>query len=136
MKTVIEFTSAQVTSLILFILSSIFAVYLASIALQVEPSTSASTTTSGFGYVAYYLVAAIVFSVLLILLARRFRLNFLKWLFIAVIGLMVFYIWNYLGLVIAYTLNEYYAIIIAAPVIMVLALILNNKWYVVNIAGL
>ncbi len=130
-----EFPSAQVTSLILFILSSIFAVYLATIALQVPNSTSASTTTSGFGYVAYYLVTAIVFSVLLILLARRFKLNFLKWLFIAVIGLMVFYIWNYLGLVIAYTLNEYYAIIIAAPVIMVLALILNNKWYVVNIAG-
>ncbi|MEM0134525.1 MAG: presenilin family intramembrane aspartyl protease PSH, partial [Thermoplasmatales archaeon] len=107
----------------------------ASIALQVEPSTSASSTTSGFGYVAYYLVAAIVFSALLIILAKRYRLNFLKWLFIASIGLMVFYIWNYLGLVIANNLAEYYAIIIAAPVIMVLALVLDNKWYVVNIAG-
>ncbi len=130
-----EFPAAQITSLALFILSSVFAVYLARIAVAVEPSISASSPTSGFGYVIYYFVAAIVFSALLIYFARKYKLNFLKWLFIAAIGLMVFYIWNYLGLVIANTYDQYYAIIIAAPVIMVLALILNNKWYVVNIAG-
>ncbi len=130
-----EFPAAQLTSLILFIASSIFAVYLASIAYSIEPSVSASSTTSGFGYVIYYLVAAIVFSVALIFLARRFKLNFLKWLFVAAIALMVFYVWNYLGLVIANTYDEYYVIIIAAPAIMVLALVFHNRWYVVNIAG-
>ncbi|MCL4448058.1 MAG: presenilin family intramembrane aspartyl protease [Thermoplasmatales archaeon] len=130
-----EFPAAQLTSLALFILSSIFAVYLADIALQVEPSISASSPTSGFGYVVYYLVAAIVFSVLLIVLARKYRMNFLKWLFVAVIGLMVFYTWSYLGFVIARNAAEYYVIIFAAPAIMILALIFNNKWYVVNIAG-
>ena len=130
-----EFPAAQLTSLILFIVSSIFAVYLASIAYSIQPSIAANSTTSGFGYVVYYLVAAIVFSVALIFLARRFKLNFLKWLFVAAIALMVFYVFNYLGLVIANTYDEYYAIIIAAPVIMVLALIFHNRWYVVNIAG-
>jgi len=61
-----EFPAAQLTSLVLFIVSSIFAVYLASIAYSIQPSISASSTTSGFGYVVYYLVAAIVFSVTLI----------------------------------------------------------------------
>lgn len=131
----LEFPTAQVTSLALFILSSVFAVYLASIALAVQPSVTATTTTSGIFYAVYYLVAAIVFSVLLVYLGRRFKLNFLKWLFVALIGLIVFYVWNYLGLVIADTYTEYYAIIIAAPVVMVLALIFDNKWYVVNIAG-
>jgi len=130
-----EFPAAQLTSLVLFILSSVFAVYLAGIALQVSPSSSASSTTSGFGYVAYYLVAAVVFSFLLIYLSKRYKLNFLKWLFVAVIGLVVFMVWNYLGLVIANTYAEYYAIIIAAPVAMVLALIFLNRWYVVNVAG-
>jgi presenilin-like A22 family membrane protease len=130
-----EFPAAQLTSLILFIVSSIFAVYLASIAYSIQPSIAANSTTSGFGYVVYYLVAAIVFSVALIFLARRFKLNFLKWLFVAAIALMVFYVFNYLGLVIANTYDEYYAIIIAAPVIMVLALVFHNRWYVVNIAG-
>lgn len=130
-----EFPAAQLTSLILFIVSSIFAVYLASIAYSIQPSIAANSTTSGFGYVIYYLVAAIVFSVALIFLARRFKLNFLKWLFVAAIALMVFYVFNYLGLVIANTYDEYYAIIIAAPVIMVLALVFHNRWYVVNIAG-
>lgn len=130
-----EFPAAQLTSLVLFIVSSIFAVYLASIAYSIQPSIAANSTTSGFGYVIYYLVAAIVFSVALIFLARRFKLNFLKWLFVAAIALMVFYVFNYLGLVIANTYDEYYAIIIAAPVIMVLALIFHNRWYVVNIAG-
>lgn len=130
-----EFPAAQLTSLVLFIVSSIFAVYLASIAYSIQPSIAANSTTSGFGYVIYYLVAAIVFSVALIFLARRFKLNFLKWLFVAAIALMVFYVFNYLGLVIANTYDEYYAIIIAAPVIMVLALVFHNRWYVVNIAG-
>ena len=131
----LEFPAAQLTSLVLFIVSSIFAVYLASIAYSIQPSIAANSTTSGFGYVVYYLVAAIVFSVALIFLARRFKLNFLKWLFVAAIALMVFYVFNYLGLVIANTYDEYYAIIIAAPAIMVLALIFHNRWYVVNIAG-
>ena len=131
----LEFPAAQLTSLVLFIVSSIFAVYLASIAYSIQPSIAANSTTSGFGYVIYYLVAAIVFSVALIFLARRFKLNFLKWLFVAAIALMVFYVFNYLGLVIANTYDEYYAIIIAAPVIMVLALVFHNRWYVVNIAG-
>ncbi len=131
----LEFPAAQLTSLVLFIVSSIFAVYLASIAYSIQPSIAANSTTSGFGYVIYYLVAAIVFSVALIFLARRFKLNFLKWLFVAAIALMVFYVFNYLGLVIANTYDEYYAIIIAAPAIMVLALIFHNRWYVVNIAG-
>ncbi len=130
-----EFPAAQLTSLVLFIVSSIFAVYLASIAYSIQPSIAANSTTSGFGYVIYYLVAAIVFSVALIFLARRFKLNFLKWLFVAAIALMVFYVFNYLGLVIANTYDQYYAIIIAAPVIMVLALVFHNRWYVVNIAG-
>ncbi len=131
----LEFPAAQLTSLVLFIVSSIFAVYLASIAYSIQPSIAANSTTSGFGYVVYYLVAAIVFSVALIFLARRFKLNFLKWLFVAAIALMVFYVFNYLGLVIANTYDQYYAIIIAAPVIMVLALVFHNRWYVVNIAG-
>ncbi len=130
-----ELPVAQLTSLVLFVLSSVFAVYLASIAMQYSPSVAATSTTSGLGYVVYYLVAALVFSFLLIYLSKRYKLNFLKWLFIAVIGLVVFMVWNYLGLVIANTIAEYYAIIIAAPVIMVLAMIFNNKWYVVNIAG-
>lgn len=130
-----EFPGAQITSLALFVVSSLFAVYLANIALQVEPSISPTSTTSGIDYVLYYLVAAIMFSLLLIFLARRYKLNFLKWVFVAAIGLMVFYIWNYLGLVIANTYTEYYIIIFAAPLVMVLALVFVRTWYVVNIAG-
>jgi presenilin-like A22 family membrane protease len=129
------FPTAQLTSLALFIASSVFAVYLAGIALAVQPTLTAQTTTTGIAYVVYYLVAAIVFSLLVIYFAKRFKLNFLKWLFVASIGLVVFYVWNYLGLVIAYTYAEYYAMIIAAPIAMVLALIFVNRWYVVNIAG-
>ena len=56
-------------------------------------------------------------------------------MFVAAIALMVFYVWNYLGLVIANTYDKYYVIIIAAHAIMVLALVFHNRWYVVNIAG-
>ncbi|MEM0127789.1 MAG: presenilin family intramembrane aspartyl protease PSH, partial [Thermoplasmatales archaeon] len=125
----------QIVSLMLFILSSIFAVYLASIALAYEPSITPKSTTTGAYYILYYLAVALIFSFLLLFLGRKYKLNFLKWLFVAMIGIVVFYVWSYLGLELASTYPQYYAMIILAPVITVLALVLYGRWFVIDIAG-
>ena len=125
----------QVTSIVLFVLSSVFAIYLASIALSIKVVSPPRSTTTGIYYIFYYIVAALVFTFLLLFLGRRYRLNFLRWLFIAMIALVVFYVFNYLGLVIADTYEQYYAIIIAAPVITVVSLVVYGRWFVVDIAG-
>ena len=125
----------QVTSIVLFVLSSVFAIYLASIALSIKVVSPPRSTTTGIYYIFYYIVAALLFTFLLLFLGRRYRLNFLRWLFIAMIALVVFYVFNYLGLVIADTYEQYYAIIIAAPVITVVSLVVYGRWFVVDIAG-
>ncbi|MEM1613838.1 MAG: presenilin family intramembrane aspartyl protease PSH [Thermoplasmatales archaeon] len=125
----------QIVSLVLFILSSVFAVYLANIALQVEPSITPKSTTTGVYYIFYYIAVALIFSFLLLFFGRRYKLNFLRWLFIALIGLVVFYVWSYLGLELADTYSQYYAMIILAPVITIAALVLYGRWFVVDIAG-
>jgi len=125
----------QVTSIVLFVLSSVFAIYLASIALSIKVVSPPRSTTTGIYYIFYYIVAALLFTFLLLFLGRRYRLNFLRWLFIAMIALVVFYVFNYLGLVIADTYEQYYAIIIAAPVITVVSLVVYRRWFVVDIAG-
>jgi len=125
----------QVTGIVLFVLSSVFAIYLASIALSIKVVSPPRSTTTGIYYIFYYIVAALVFTFLLLFLGRRYRLNFLRWLFVAMIALVVFYVFNYLGLVIADTYEQYYAIIIAAPVITVVSLVVYRRWFVVDIAG-
>lgn len=125
----------EVTSLALFISSSLLAVFISTIVLSVEPSVAPSSSTSGLLYIVYYLIAAIAFSAAIILLSKKFRMNFLKWIFVALIGFMVFYVWSYLGALIAQTYLEYYLIIIGAPIIMVVLLIVKSEWYVVDVAG-
>jgi len=125
----------QVTGIVLFVLSSVFAIYLASIALSIKVVSPPRSTTTGIYYIFYYIVAALLFTFLLLFLGRRYRLNFLRWLFVAMIALVVFYVFNYLGLVIADTYEQYYAIIIAAPVITVVSLVVYRRWFVVDIAG-
>ena len=125
----------EVSSLILFISSSLFAVFISTIVLSVEPSVAPSSPTSGILYIVYYLVAAVVFSAVIILLSKRFKMNFLKWVFIALIGFMVFYVWSYVGALIAQTYLEYYAMVIGAPIIIMALLIVKSEWYVIDVAG-
>ncbi len=125
----------EVISFSMFIASSLLAVFISTIVLSVEPSVAPSSSTSGLLYIAYYLVAAIVFSAVIILLSKRFKMNFLKWIFVALIGFMVFYVWSYLGALVAQTYLEYYAIIIGAPIIVMALLVVKSEWYVVDIAG-
>ncbi|MGC8645507.1 MAG: presenilin family intramembrane aspartyl protease PSH [Thermoplasmata archaeon] len=125
----------QVVSLVLFVLSSLFAIYLASIAIAVNAVSAPKSTTTGIYYILYYIGAALLFTFIILFLGRRYRMNFLKWLFVGMIGLVVFYVFSYLGLVIANTYAQYYAIIIIAPAVTVAALVLYGKWFIVDIAG-
>ncbi|MCL4421517.1 MAG: presenilin family intramembrane aspartyl protease [Candidatus Thermoplasmatota archaeon] len=125
----------EVSSLVLFISSSLFAVFISTIVLSVEPSVAPSSSTSGLLYIAYYLVAAVVFSAVIIVLSKRFKMNFLKWIFIALIGFMVFYVWSYVGALIAQTYLEYYVMVIGAPLIIMALLVVKREWYVIDIAG-
>ena len=83
----------------------------------------------------YYLIAAIVFSAVVIFIGRKKLGSILRLIFFGMIAYVTFYVWSILGLYIAQTYAEYYAISFGAPVIMVILLIFKYEWYVVDAAG-
>ncbi len=125
----------EASSLILFVISALFATFLSSLIISSGAESPPSSGTQGASYIIYYLIAAIVFSAIVIFLGRRRFASILRWIFLAVIAYVVFYVWIFVGAYIAQTYLQYYIMLFAAPAIMVLLLIFKNEWYVVDAAG-
>ena len=125
----------EVSSLILFVISALFATFLSSLIIESGAQAPPTSGTQGSFYIIYYLVAAIAFSAVVIYLGRKRIASILRWVFLAIIAYIVFYVWIFIGAYIAQTYLEYYIMLFAAPAIMVLLLIFKNEWYVVDAAG-
>ncbi len=125
----------EISSILLFVVSSTFATFLAVLIIDSGLQSPPSSPTAGASYIVFYLLAALVFSGFVIFLGRRNLGRLLRWIFIGVIAYVVFYVWLYLGAFIAQTELQYLIIIFAAPAIMVLLMIFKNEWYVVDAAG-
>lgn len=125
----------EISSLILFAISSSFATYLALLIIDSGIQSPPSSTTSGAPYILFYLIAAVLFSGVVIFLGRKNLGKVIRWVFIGVIAYVVFYVWLYLGAFIAQNEIQYLIIIFAAPAIMVLLMIFRNEWYTVDAAG-
>lgn len=125
----------EISSLLLFVVSTVFATFLSLLIIESGLQSPPSSPTAGASYIVYYLVAALVFSGIVIYLGRKKRASILRWVFIGVIAYIVFYVWAFLGAFIAQTQLQYNIIIFAAPAIMVLLMVFKNEWYVVDAAG-
>lgn len=125
----------EISSLILFVAASLFATFLSKLIIESGIQSPPSSTTSGASYIVLYLVAAIVFSGIVIFLGRKNLGRIIRWVFIGVIAYVVFFVWLYIGAFIAQNEIQYLIIIFAAPAIMVLLMIFKNEWYTVDAAG-
>ena len=125
----------EIALILTFILASVLAVFMSLTITSIPGGQSAPSSTSGFGYIIYYLVAAIVFSGLVIFLGRRDKARIIRYFFIGVTAFVIFYVFSILGLYIADTLVEYYAIAIAPALIFAAAMLIFDKWYITNIVG-
>ncbi len=126
---------AEITTLSLFVLSSLFAIFLAGVLREANSSYSSTTPTTGIGMVFVYLAFAIAVSFFIIYLARKKRMRIMKGIFLFLIIYVVFYVFLIVGAVIANTYLEYYIIITAAPIIFAYFLVFRNNWIVTNLAG-
>ena len=108
--------------MVIFVLSSLLAIYMANIISQVSgvPST---TPTGGLYTVFIYMALAIVSTFGILYLARKKRLRIIRGLFIFLVVYVIFYVFSILGLVIAQTYLQYYIIIIAVPLLYLYLLI-------------
>lgn len=125
----------EISSILLFVVSSLFATFLSLLIIDSGIQSPPSSTTSGASYILFYLIAAVGFSGVVIFLGRRNLGKLLRWIFIGVIAYVVFFVWLYLGAFIAQNEIQYLIIIFAAPAIMVLLMIFKNEWYTVDAAG-
>lgn len=125
----------EISGLLLFIVSSLFATFLSLLIVDSGIQNPPSSTTSGASYIFFYLIAAVAFSGVVIFLGRKNFGKILRWIFMGVIAYVVFFVWLYLGLFIAQNEIQYLIIIFAAPAIMVLLMIFKNEWYTVDAAG-
>lgn len=126
---------AEISTLLLFVLSSLFAIFLAGVLVQENSSYSSTTPTTGLGMVFVYLAFAIAVSFFVIFLAKKRRMKVMKGIFLFLIIYVVFYVFLILGAVIAQTYLQYYLIITLVPLVYAYFLIFRNNWFVTNLAG-
>lgn len=134
----------ELSTMILFAVSSLFAIYISQQLIIQDASIKASSSTGGFGNVLVFIPLIIVFSLVVIFLARRKKVRFLKWLFIAMVVYVVFYVSLFISYPIAAflanTLFEFNVIsliiIIGLPLIFLYMLAFRNEWYVVDVSGI
>lgn len=135
MRNLLRLRVAEFSTLVIFVLSSLFAIYLASILRAQNSGFSNTTPTSGISTVLVYLVFAIAVTFFILYLARKKKMRIMRAIFLFLIIYVVFYVFLIVGTVIANTYLEYYIIIIAAPLIYGYFLIFRNNWMVTNLAG-
>ncbi|WP_393971445.1 presenilin family intramembrane aspartyl protease [Oxyplasma meridianum] len=125
----------ELFSIGIFVITSLFAIFVSEILYQVQPSVAAPTSSSGFQYVILYIFVAIAFTFVILYLARKKHMNIIRGVFIFSMAYVTFFIASIIGLVIAQTELEYIIFILALPAVMVYLLIFRNEWYVVNASG-
>jgi presenilin-like A22 family membrane protease len=134
----------EISAMIIFVASSLFAIYVSQQLIIQDAGIKATSTTGGIGNVLIFIPLIIVFSFAVIFLARKKRVRFLKWVFILMVTYVVFYVSLIISVPIAAyiadTLFEFnvisLAIVIALPLLFLYLLAFRNEWYVVDASGI
>ncbi|MHB1707989.1 MAG: presenilin family intramembrane aspartyl protease PSH [Thermoplasmataceae archaeon] len=134
----------EISAMIIFVASSLFAIYVSEQLIIQDAGIKATSTTGGIGNVLIFIPLIIVFSFAVIFLARKKRVRFLKWIFILMVTYVVFYVSLIISVPIAAyiadTLFEFnvisLAIVIVLPLLFLYLLAFRNEWYVVDASGI
>lgn len=135
MRSLLRLRVPEISTLLLFVFSSLFAIFLASVLMQENAGFSNTTPTSGISTVLIYIVFAIAVTFLILYLAKKQKMKIIKAIFLFLIIYVVFYVFLIVGAVIASTYLEYYIIITVVPAVYGYFLIFRNNWIVTNLAG-
>ena len=76
----------------LFVITSLLALPLSSTIIKETGSTTSSNPSSGVGYLIYFIVSLLVLSAAIVFLARRKKVNFLRYLFAIAMAFAIFYV--------------------------------------------
>ncbi|WP_337860752.1 presenilin family intramembrane aspartyl protease PSH [Ferroplasma sp.] len=126
--------NSEFFGIILFIISTAFALFLAFNLYQV-PGFAEESNGISFMFVVYYIIIIVVFTVIALYLIKR-HANIMKAIFIALVLYMIFLVSSIVAGIVAVNLPEYYAIIAIITGFFAYMLIFRNEWYITDAAGL
>lgn len=144
----------ELSSLFLFVITSLFAVFI-SYYLQLVGQAPSQSGTGNFYSIILYIIVTIVFTFIVIYLARKNRLRVIKVVFFFLAAYIIFYVSLivgdavYSGIYMLYysfgqpALNtvmylanvDFYIIWLCTPIILIYLLIKENEWYITNTVG-
>lgn len=144
----------ELSSLIVFVAASLFAVFIASY-LQVTGTAPSQGSSTGIFSIILYLVITVVFSFLVLYLARKKRLKIIRIVFLFLSAYIIFFVSLIVGnafysgiYIIFYPFGpmflntalhfadyDFYIIWLATPVVLMYYLIWKNEWYITNLVG-
>ncbi|BAB59160.1 hypothetical protein [Thermoplasma volcanium GSS1] len=126
---------AEITSMLIFVAASIMALLLAVAVYNSEPSISHRSPTYGLSYIFVYIVAAFLFSFVIIYLGRRKKLRIFRIIYSVVVAYVIFYVFLILLSIFLDNLYAILAISVAIAISYFYLLLFKNEWYITDTAG-
>ncbi|AAT43331.1 presenilin family intramembrane aspartyl protease PSH [Picrophilus oshimae] len=125
---------SEISIIIMFILSSLFSLYISSNLIVSNPSLKGSGDAMAPVYIIYYLIAVIAFTVLILFLIKRYA-KAIKYIFVLLIIYMIFFVSAIIAGIVSTSLIEYFSIILFITGLFAYLLIFHNEWYIMDAAG-
>ena len=126
--------NSELFGILLFIVSTAFALYLAFNLDQVSGIAAESNGIS-FIFVIYYIVFIVIFTAAALYIIKK-HAKVMKAVFIVLLLYMIFLVSSIVAGIVAVNLPEYYAIIAIVTGFFAYMLIFRNEWYITDAAGL
>jgi presenilin-like A22 family membrane protease len=126
--------NSELFGILLFVISSVFALYL-SFNLDQVPSIARESRGISFSFVLYYIVFIVIFTAVALYLIKR-HAKAMKAIFLILVLYMIFLVSSIVAGIIAVNIPEYYAIIAVITGFFAYMLIFRNEWYITDAAGL
>ncbi len=125
--------NSEIFGITLFILSSLFSLYLA-LNLYNIPSIENESKGITIIFVLYYIIFIIIFTLIALYIIKK-HANIMKGIFLILIIYMIFVVSSIISDIISVNLFEYYLIIALITGFFAYMLIFKNEWYITDAAG-
>jgi presenilin-like A22 family membrane protease len=119
----------------LFVVASLVALVMALELESISPTNPSQNTSAGFGYVAYFIVAVIVMSAVILYISKKKKMGFLRIFFVISMVFVIYIVSSLLYALLPINYPEYYVLSFGTPVLFLYLLLYKQNWIIINIAG-
>ncbi len=125
---------SELLAIFLFIISSIFSLYLA-LNLYDVPSIKGESSSINIFFVFYYIGFIVLFTIIILFLVKK-HARLIKSIFTIIVIYMVFVVSSIISGIISVNVFEYYSIIGIVTAFFAYMVIFKNEWYITDTVGI